>query len=100
VTVVRRLFWVAVGATAAVLVVRRVQRTAEAMTPQALAAAVVGLGEALRAFAEEVRAGMTERELELRVALGLEGDSTLPPDTARHAAEPSPRLTTPDGSRS
>jgi hypothetical protein len=82
----RRLFWVAVGATAAVLIVRRVQRTADAMKPESLGAAVAGLGEALRLFAEEIRAGMSERERELRIALGLEGDPDLPAGSARHSA--------------
>jgi Family of unknown function (DUF6167) len=82
----RRMFWIAVGATAAVLIVRRVQRTADAMKPESIGAAAAGLGEALRLFAEEIRAGMSERELELRTALGLDGDPELPAGSARHSA--------------
>jgi len=68
----RRLFWVTLGATAGVLVVRRITRTAESYTPQGLAGAVASVGDGIRVFADEVRAGMAERESELRGALGLD----------------------------
>jgi hypothetical protein len=71
---VRRLFWLALGATAGVLVVRKVSRTAQAYTPAGLAHAVSGLGDSVRHFADQVRQGMVEREAQLRDALGLEGD--------------------------
>ena len=70
----RRLFWVALGATAGVYVMRKVTRTAEQLTPQALAQSIAGLGDAIRDFADAVTAGMAERELELREALGIEDD--------------------------
>ncbi len=65
----RRLFWMAVGAGAGIYAVRRLSRAAEAFTAAGLAS---GLGDSLRSFADEVRAGMAERELELRQALGLD----------------------------
>jgi hypothetical protein len=64
-----RLFWVALGATSAVLVARRVRRAADSLTPPALLA---GVTDSARAFAAEVRAGMAEREAELRDQLGLD----------------------------
>lgn len=75
----RRLFWTSIGvgfgATAGVLVARRLRRTREALTPSgiagALAGAVSGLGGAIREFGAEVRAGMSEREAELNDALGF-----------------------------
>jgi hypothetical protein len=70
----RRVFWIALGATAGVLVVRKLQKTAHAYTPAGLAEGVQGLGDSLRYFAEEVRAGMAEREIELRDALGIDED--------------------------
>ncbi len=76
----RRLFWVALGATAGVLVVRRLTRTAEAYTPAGLAAAVSGLGEAVRDFTDRVGAAMAEREDELRVALGVTPTGRGEPD--------------------
>jgi hypothetical protein len=75
---VRRLFWVAAGAAAGIYVMRRLQRTAESFTPQGIASslgtAANDLAEAIRDFAAEVRAGMAERETELREALGLGED--------------------------
>jgi Family of unknown function (DUF6167) len=72
---VRRLFWLALGATAGVLVVRKVNRVAHSYTPAGLAERADGLGDAIRYFADEVRAGMLEREVELRAALGLDGEA-------------------------
>jgi hypothetical protein len=70
----KRVFWIALGATAGVLVVRKLQKTARAYTPAGMADRATGLGASLRYFADEVRAGMAEREIELRDALGIEDD--------------------------
>jgi Family of unknown function (DUF6167) len=83
---VRRVFWMALGATAGVLVVRKLTRVAHAYTPAGLAERVEDFGDSLRYFAEQVRLGMTERESELRDALGISAESTSvgspPPDEA------------------
>ncbi len=68
----RRLFWVAVGATAGVLVVRRLSRAVESVTPAGLTRTAGDLRVGLRDFVAEVRAGMAEREQELWTALGLD----------------------------
>ncbi|MHB1472648.1 MAG: DUF6167 family protein [Dermatophilaceae bacterium] len=77
----RRLFWVALGATLGVLVVRKVAKTAQAYSPsgmaQGLSDGLSDLGEGLREMAETVREGMAERETELRYALGID-TGTLP----------------------
>ena len=77
----RRLFWVALGATAGVLVVRKITKAAQAYTPSGMAQGLSGslsdLAEGLREMAEAVREGMGERETELRYALGLD-TGTLP----------------------
>ena len=81
----RRVFWLALGATAGVLVVRKITRTAQAFTPAGLATSAGGLGDSVRYFADQVRAGMVEREAELRDALGIDNDGRdLPPE---HAAD-------------
>jgi hypothetical protein len=71
----RRLFWVALGATAGVLVVRRLTRAASKLTPEGAAdrvsGAVGGLTQAVREFSDDVKAGMAERDVELREALGI-----------------------------
>ena len=79
----KRLFWIALGATAGVLVVRKLQKTAHAYTPAGLAESVQGLGDHLRYFAEEVRAGMAKREIELRDALGIDEDPDSDDDGSR-----------------
>lgn len=77
----RRMFWVALGATIGVLVVRKVSKAAQAYTPSGMAEGLSGglsdLGEGLREMADAVREGMAERESELRYALGIDS-GTLP----------------------
>jgi Family of unknown function (DUF6167) len=92
---VRRLFWVAVGATAGVYAARRVSRAARAMSPDSAGARVAGalgdLATAVRDFTDDVREGMAEREEELRDVLGLaEVDDTprLAPSPAYVAPRP------------
>ena len=73
----RRLFYVALGATAGVLLVRKLTQAAQRVTPagvqQSIAGSLSGLTDAVRAFTSEVTAAMAEREVELRDALGLDG---------------------------
>jgi len=68
----RRLFWVAVGAAAGVYAVHKVKQTLNSYSPSGLAERATGAGGAVRAFADEVLAGMADREAELREALGME----------------------------
>lgn len=84
----RRLFWLTVGATAGVLVVRKVTRTAQSFTPAGIANRAGGVGDSLRYFADQVRAGMAEREIELRDALGIDAEGhDLPPEAAADVVE-------------
>ncbi|HVE75126.1 MAG TPA: hypothetical protein VNA30_08610 [Mycobacteriales bacterium] len=77
----RRLFYIALGASVGVLIVRRASKAAARFTPagvqSSLAGAVGGLGESLRGFGADIKAGMNEREDELRTALGLDGTHDL-----------------------
>ena len=63
----RRLFYLALGATVGVLVVRRASQAAGKLSPAglqgSLTGALGGLGEAIRDFGAEVRLGMAEREV-------------------------------------
>ncbi len=68
----RRVFWIALGATAGVLVVRKLTRTAESYTPEGVARGLAGLGEGLREMAQVVRESMDQRDAELRLALGID----------------------------
>lgn len=87
----KRVFWIALGAIVGVLVVRKLGKVARSYTPAGLAERAEGLGASLRYFADEVRAGMTEREIELRDALGIDEDA---PDVSPNgSADPTERST-------
>jgi hypothetical protein len=97
----RRLFWVAVGATAGVYAVRKVQKTLHSYSPTGLAGRAGSLGDSVKGFVDEVRSGMVEREAELRDALGLTEDSQLTPAEAAELTDhPARARTTPRTSRS
>lgn len=73
----RRLFWLAMGVTIGLLVMRKLSKLAARLTPQGIAsgigAGLSDLAEALREFAADVRAAMHERESELRAGTGMDG---------------------------
>jgi chromosome condensin MukBEF MukE localization factor len=69
----RRLFWLAMGITVGALVVRRVSRAAQRLTPTGLGAGLASLTDAVRAFATDVRDAMDEREAQLREGVGMDG---------------------------
>ena len=66
-----RAVWFVAGAGAGVYAMVKARRTAEALTPEGLADRLAGLSVGARLFGDEVRAGMTEKETELRDRLGL-----------------------------
>ena len=68
----RRIFWMALGATVGIVVVRRVSRAAQAYTPEGIGRSLTEAVDALRDLADDVRIAMAQREQELRVALGVE----------------------------
>jgi hypothetical protein len=74
---VRRGFWFVAGAGASVYVMVKARRAAEVFTPEGLRDRLEGLQVGAQLFAEEVRAGMTERETELRERFGYALDGPL-----------------------
>ncbi|MTD59266.1 hypothetical protein [Amycolatopsis pithecellobii] len=66
----KRLFWLGVGVVAGVAATRKASRTAHQATPAGLAEnfgdAARELAGAIGSFGADVRAGMSERERELR----------------------------------
>jgi len=68
----RRLFYVAFGAAAGIVAVRRLSAAANKWTPEGLATQAGGVGERIAAWWAEVQAYTAQRELELREALGLD----------------------------
>ena len=68
----KRMFYVALGATAGVLIVRKVTAAANKWTPEGIAAQAGGAGERLSAWWAEVQHYAAAREIELRESLGLD----------------------------
>ncbi|MCZ4118419.1 DUF6167 family protein [Streptomyces sp. H39-S7] len=94
----RRLFWFFSGAAAGVWATTKVNRAVRRLSPDSLAATAADkaleTGARLRLFAQDVRAGMTEREIELKDALGLETAEGELPEQRRAALDaPRPRTT-------
>jgi hypothetical protein len=67
--VVNRGFWFVAGGSAGIYVMVKARRVAEVFTPEGLRDRMAGLGLGAHLFAEEVRAGMAEKETELRERL-------------------------------
>ena len=87
----RRLFWLVMGITIGALVVRKLSRAAEKLTPTGMATGLAGalrdLADAIGDFAADVREAMGEREAELRRATGLDGSAgPAPAGTPAHRA--------------
>jgi chromosome condensin MukBEF MukE localization factor len=69
---VKRIFWLVVGILLGVYLVTWLRKRAQALTPAGMQGSVDKLASAMRHFGDEVRAGMDQREAELREALGLD----------------------------
>ena len=73
----RRLFWLVMGITIGALIVRKLSRAAEKLTPRGIAGSLGGgladLSDSLRDFTADVRDAMHDREVELREGAGLDG---------------------------
>ncbi|MDQ6935464.1 MAG: DUF6167 family protein [Actinomycetota bacterium] len=69
-----RSMWFVAGAGVGVYAVVRARRVAESLTPEGLGDRLAGLRLGAQMFGEEVRLGMTERETQLRLRLGLGRD--------------------------
>lgn len=76
-----RLVVLAVGVVGGAIGLRRVQKAARSYGPSGVAERAGGAWEGVRAFAAEVRSGMSEREEQLRVALQVDAGE-MDPETA------------------
>ena len=93
----RRLFWLAMGITIGALVVRKLSRAAEKMTPAGIGGSIAeglrDLADAIGDFGADVRAAAAAREAEIRAGTGLDaplpehGDAQLPVRRGAHAAD-------------
>ena len=80
-----RTFWFVAGASAGLYTMVKVRRLAYRLTPEGITDQVSALGLGARAFADEVRAGMAEREAQIAHQLAL------PAVDAGHAMERAPQ---------
>lgn len=66
----RRLFWLAIGITIGVMIMRKLSALAQLLTPRGIArsfgAGLADMSESLREFTADVRDAMHEREAERR----------------------------------
>lgn len=71
------MFWLVMGITIGALVVRKLSRAAEKLTPSGMAgsigAGLSDLADSIRDFAEDVRDAMHDREAQLRESTGMDG---------------------------
>ena len=83
----RRSFWFVTGAATGVWATVKVNRAVRRLRPDSLAATAADraleTGARLRLFAQDVRAGMAQRETELHDALGLRTQGDPQPLPAR-----------------
>ena len=73
-----RSVWFVAGAGVGVYAVLRARRVVESLTPDGLADRLAGLSLGLHLFGAEVRAGMAEKEIEVRERLGRTSHGTPP----------------------
>jgi Family of unknown function (DUF6167) len=83
-----RGLWFVAGAGAGVYAMTRARRAMQVLTADGLADRLAGLSVGAQLFRTEVRAGMAEKENDLRERLGLplHGDHTIPELSAPAAA--------------
>ncbi len=66
-----RAIWFVAGAGVGVYAITRARRAAEVLTPEGLSDRLAGLAVGARLFTDEVRAGMAEKENEVRHRVDL-----------------------------
>ena len=68
----KRLVWMGIGVAIGVIAFRKVTQAQSSLGPEGLNRAVGRLADGVYDFADAVRAGMRERETDLRSALGVD----------------------------
>ncbi|MGN8130751.1 DUF6167 family protein [Arthrobacter sp. RC1.1 241] len=68
----KRIVWMGIGVAIGVIAFRKVSQAQSSLGPEGLNRAVGRLADGVYDFADAVRAGMQERETDLRSALGIE----------------------------
>ncbi len=88
-----RTFWFMVGTGTGLYTSIRARRLAYRLTPAGVADQVAVLGVGLRAFTDEVRVGMVEREAQIADQLGIavDGAERAAPPALAESVAPRPR---------
>jgi hypothetical protein len=77
---IRRLFWFLIGVGVAIFVYMKIRQYLKKARPEAIGQRVAnsasGVSESARNFVDRLRAGMAERETELRETLNLSDDQS------------------------
>lgn len=68
----KRILWLIIGILVGVYAVTRLKKRVQVLAPESLQQSAEKVASAIRHFGDEVRAGMEEREVELRDALGID----------------------------
>ncbi|MDQ0768990.1 hypothetical protein QF031_001739 [Pseudarthrobacter defluvii] len=74
----KRIVWMGIGVAIGVIAFRKVSQAQSSLGPEGLNRAVGRLADGVYDFADAVRAGMRERETDLRSALGIESAEVVP----------------------
>ncbi|MBB6402944.1 hypothetical protein HNP00_000241 [Arthrobacter sp. AZCC_0090] len=67
----KRIVWMGIGVAIGVIAFRKITEAKANIGPDGLNRAVARLADGVYDFADAVRAGMNEREVDLRAALGI-----------------------------
>ena len=68
----KRIIWMGIGVAIGVIAFRKITEVQSTLGPEGLNRAAGRFADGLYDFADAVREGMTERETELRAALGID----------------------------
>jgi hypothetical protein len=79
----KRFVWMGIGVAIGVIAFRKISEAQSNLGPEGLNRAVGRLADGVYDFADAVRAGMHERETDLRSALGIDSPAVPSKDPAR-----------------
>ena len=79
----KRFVWMGIGVAIGVIAFRKISEAQSNLGPEGLNRAVGRLADGVYDFADAVRAGMLERETDLRAALGVDSPTVPSRDAAR-----------------
>jgi chromosome condensin MukBEF MukE localization factor len=79
----KRILWLIIGILVGVYAVTRLKKRVQVLAPDSLQQSAEKVASAIRHFGDEVRAGMEEREVELRDALGIDTAASQNDSTQR-----------------